>query len=247
MARARCSSRCCESCRRVGTRRSSCIRWMPTPITTRSRAWPSTRCPPEGPLVVLGESFSGPIAIRLAAALGPRLQALMLCCSFARKPRAALSRLGGLINWLPAPGALPASVSTHVLLGGSPPAESRRLLADALVRLPAEVLRAAPHGDGSGRLARTGCGERAGSLPSSSTGPHRAAIGRGRDPAFVPADRCHSPGGSSWPAAGRTCSLCRCYDLFPGAAGLNMLGNAAFTAVTMQTCFCSVCFSAGPS
>lgn len=98
--------------------------------------------PAEGPLVLLGESFSGPVAIRLAAVLGPRLQALMLCCSFARNPRAAMSLLGGLINWLPAPGAVPASVSTHVLLGGSPPAESRRLLADALARLPAAVLRA---------------------------------------------------------------------------------------------------------
>lgn len=98
--------------------------------------------PAEGSLVLLGESFSGPIAIRLAAALGPRLKALVLCCSFARNPRPALARLSGLIGWLPAPRALPASFSAHALLGGSAPAEARRLLADVLARLPAEVLRA---------------------------------------------------------------------------------------------------------
>jgi pimeloyl-ACP methyl ester carboxylesterase len=98
--------------------------------------------PADGPLVVLGESFSGPIAIRLAAALGSRLQALVLCCSFARNPRPRLSRLGGLIDWLPSPGALPSGLASHALLGGNPPAESRSLLAAALGSLPAAVLRA---------------------------------------------------------------------------------------------------------
>ncbi|RZL37129.1 MAG: alpha/beta hydrolase [Rubrivivax sp.] len=98
--------------------------------------------PTEGPLVVLGESFSGPVAIRLAAALGPRLQALVLCCSFARNPRPALASLVGLISWLPAPGALPSGVTAHALIGSSASAESRELLVDALAHLPAAVLRA---------------------------------------------------------------------------------------------------------
>jgi pimeloyl-ACP methyl ester carboxylesterase len=45
-----------------------------------------TMLPPEGRAVLLGESFSGPIAIQLASALGPRVQALVLCCTFARNP-----------------------------------------------------------------------------------------------------------------------------------------------------------------
>jgi pimeloyl-[acyl-carrier protein] methyl ester esterase len=98
--------------------------------------------PVDGPLVMLGESFSGPIAIRLGAMLGSRLQALMLCCSFARNPRPALVPLGGLVDWLPSPSQLPSVVSTRVLLGASPPAESRALLIEALARLPTTVLRA---------------------------------------------------------------------------------------------------------
>lgn len=98
--------------------------------------------PAEGPVVLLGESFSGPVAIRLAAALGPRLQALVLCCSFARNPRPALARLGGLIDWLPSPGLLPSVLSARTLLGVNPPAESRALLAETLAQLPAAVLRA---------------------------------------------------------------------------------------------------------
>lgn len=97
--------------------------------------------PASGPLALLGESFSGPIAIRLAAALGPRLQALVLCCSFARNPRPALTLLGGLVGWLPSPSLVPARLSARVLLGPAPPAESSALLAKALARLPAAVLR----------------------------------------------------------------------------------------------------------
>lgn len=97
--------------------------------------------PADGPLVLLGESFSGPIAIRLAAALGARLQALVLCCSFACNPRPALAALGGLVGWLPSPGRVPASLSARALLGPAASAESKALLARALARLPALVLR----------------------------------------------------------------------------------------------------------
>lgn len=63
--------------------------------------------PADGPLVLLGESFSGPVAIKLAVALGARVQALILCCSFARNPRPGLRRLARFIDWLPAPARLP--------------------------------------------------------------------------------------------------------------------------------------------
>lgn len=44
------------------------------------------RLPTDKPLVILGESFAGPLAIRLAAAQPPRLVGLVLCGTFVRKP-----------------------------------------------------------------------------------------------------------------------------------------------------------------
>lgn len=131
------------------------LRELPAGWRTQVVAYPMDACagydvltrqaeqalPASGPLVLLGESFSGPIAIRLAAALGPRLRALVLCCSFARNPRPALAPLGGLVGWLPSPGLVPARLSARVLLGPAPPGESSALLAKALARLPAAVLR----------------------------------------------------------------------------------------------------------
>jgi pimeloyl-[acyl-carrier protein] methyl ester esterase len=102
----------------------------------------SQALPAGGHLVVLGESFSGPIAIRLAASLGSRLLALVLCCSFVRNPRPGLSRFGGLVDWLPSPGALPSRLAALALLGRHAPSESRALLATVLASMPTEVLRA---------------------------------------------------------------------------------------------------------
>ena len=98
--------------------------------------------PAEGPLVLLGESFSGPIAIRLAATLAPRVTALVLCCSFVRNPRPALAGLAPLVGMLPAPARLPSAWAARPLLGSRPAAAVRRLLASALEDLPAAVLHA---------------------------------------------------------------------------------------------------------
>lgn len=43
--------------------------------------------PREGRVVLVGESFSGPVAVRLAARLGERVVALVLCNSFVTPPR----------------------------------------------------------------------------------------------------------------------------------------------------------------
>lgn len=45
------------------------------------------RLPTDRPYLLLGESFSGPIAIALAAQRPPNLAGLALCASFARSPR----------------------------------------------------------------------------------------------------------------------------------------------------------------
>jgi pimeloyl-ACP methyl ester carboxylesterase len=49
------------------------------------------RLPLQQPFVLLGESFSGPVAIALAAARPPGLLGLILCCSFARNPAPVFS------------------------------------------------------------------------------------------------------------------------------------------------------------
>lgn len=51
------------------------------------------------PFVLLGESFSGPLAIAIAATPPPGLRGLILCCSFARAPAPGLALLrGGLLG-----------------------------------------------------------------------------------------------------------------------------------------------------
>ncbi len=67
------------------------------------------------PYAVLGESFSGPLAIRRAA-IDPNVRALILTASFARAPRPALAwlaRLGRPVFQRPPPRA----VVKHVLIG----------------------------------------------------------------------------------------------------------------------------------
>ncbi len=68
--------------------------------------------PMRGPFVLLGESFSGPLAIRIAARPPPGLAGLILCVTFASnpyprlawaRPLAALLPLKGLPRWIRAP------------------------------------------------------------------------------------------------------------------------------------------------
>lgn len=49
--------------------------------------------PPTGSIVLLGESFSGPISITLAARHPQRVIAVVLCCSFCRSPHPQLRYL----------------------------------------------------------------------------------------------------------------------------------------------------------
>src|SRR5262245_7139152 len=44
------------------------------------------RLPTDEPLILLAESFSGPLAIAIAASPPPQLKAIVLVCTFARLP-----------------------------------------------------------------------------------------------------------------------------------------------------------------
>ncbi|RTL41715.1 MAG: alpha/beta fold hydrolase [Burkholderiales bacterium] len=113
--------------------------------------------PGEDPIVLLGESFSGPIAISLAAKYPKRVKGLVLCCTFARNPHPALGAFKPLASVLPF-RALPAALSTLALLGRHATPELRRLLADALAPVSSKVLGARLAGvlsiDASASLAR---------------------------------------------------------------------------------------------
>jgi pimeloyl-ACP methyl ester carboxylesterase len=59
------------------------------------------RLPPSRPFVVLGESFSGPLAVRIAADPPPGLVGIILCVTFARSPSPALKWVAMLGPLLP--------------------------------------------------------------------------------------------------------------------------------------------------
>jgi len=96
---------------------------------------------PEGPFVLLGESFSGPIAIALAASGSPHLKGLVLCCSFARNPRPLFSGLRSLVGVLPV-AAAPIGVLSRLLLGRFETPELRAAFGKALEQVSPAALRA---------------------------------------------------------------------------------------------------------
>jgi pimeloyl-[acyl-carrier protein] methyl ester esterase len=96
---------------------------------------------PAGPLVLLGESFSGPIALALAARCADRVQGVILCCSFVRNPRPGWPWLLPLLRRAPMPAPPPALIS-RALLGRHTTAPLQAQLAQALAGVTPDVLRA---------------------------------------------------------------------------------------------------------
>ena len=96
--------------------------------------------PEDRPFVLLGESFSGPIAISIAASAPPGLMGVVLCCSFARNPRPALSWLRPLVRFVPT--RMPAAVPAWFLLGPFSTCRLHSALAAALAKVSPRTLRA---------------------------------------------------------------------------------------------------------
>lgn len=96
--------------------------------------------PSDEPYVLLGESFSGPIAISIAARRPPLLRGVILCCSFARNPRPGLGLLRGLVNWLP--GRPPLVPLDWFLAGRFGTPQLREALARSLAQVSPAALRA---------------------------------------------------------------------------------------------------------
>jgi pimeloyl-ACP methyl ester carboxylesterase len=97
--------------------------------------------PVDGPYVVLGESFSGPIAIAIAAEAPPHLRGVILCCTFARNPRPAFKPLKRLLPLVPLRWS-PSAALSWALLGAFGSSALRAAIAAAVRRVAPKVLRA---------------------------------------------------------------------------------------------------------
>jgi len=98
--------------------------------------------PRDGRWLLLGESFSGPLALRLAATGPPGLQGVILCASFVRAPGAA--RVAALLAPFVSRLEPPEWVLRRLLTGGDAhlAEEVRRALRDVAPDVIAERLRA---------------------------------------------------------------------------------------------------------
>ena len=96
---------------------------------------------PMPPYVLLGESFSGPIAISIAASRPHGLVGVVLACTFARNPRPLPAALHRLLARLPVKRA-PRFVVDRCLLGAKPRRELRDRLDEVLAEVDGAVLAA---------------------------------------------------------------------------------------------------------
>ncbi|MFZ6638984.1 alpha/beta fold hydrolase [Undibacterium sp. TC4M20W] len=91
--------------------------------------------------ILLGESFSGPIAISIAASRPQGLLGLILCASFASNPKPWLADFRYLLPFLPL-AAAPMAALNYFLLGKFSTLELRELLVKALATVLPKVLKA---------------------------------------------------------------------------------------------------------
>lgn len=96
--------------------------------------------PDNEPFFLLAESFSGPIAIEIAAMRNPQLQGLILCCTFARNPRPRLAWSEFLISFVPFKW-VPNLAMSHFLLGRFATPVARQAIARAVALVRPAVMR----------------------------------------------------------------------------------------------------------
>jgi pimeloyl-[acyl-carrier protein] methyl ester esterase len=96
--------------------------------------------PRERPFVILGESFSGPIAISIAAAPPENLIGVIFVCTFVRNPQPMLTWLKRFIRFMPIKSA-PKSAMEYFILGSHGTASLNKMLRAAIDQVSEEVLR----------------------------------------------------------------------------------------------------------
>lgn len=97
--------------------------------------------PAAGDFFLLGESFSGPIAVALAADGNPRLRGLILSAAFIRNPLPWTSPIAPLVEVAPVTGA-PASLLTRALLGQFSTPARRAMICASLAQKSRTTIRA---------------------------------------------------------------------------------------------------------
>lgn len=103
-------------------------------------AYVRSRLPTTAPFALLGESFSGPLALRIAADPPPGLVGLALSTTFARSPVPVPASLAGLLRF--APARPPMALLSWSLLGRWSDPRLRAELTAALRTVTPTVLRA---------------------------------------------------------------------------------------------------------
>ena len=96
--------------------------------------------PAQGAFVLLGESFSGPLAIRIAARPPPGLMGLILCVTFASNPYPRLAWARGLAAFLPLK-SLPRWIRAPLMWGSASPSQAPRQSERAMAGVAAQVIR----------------------------------------------------------------------------------------------------------
>jgi len=98
--------------------------------------WPQL---PRPPFILLAESFSGPLAVELAARQPAALRGLVLAATFARRPVPLPAAGAALLS--PAWPVPPVAMLARLLLGRWRTGEHMSMLRDALAQIPATTLR----------------------------------------------------------------------------------------------------------
>jgi pimeloyl-ACP methyl ester carboxylesterase len=96
--------------------------------------------PAHDPFVLLGESFSGPLAIRIAADPPPALKGVILCVTFASNPYPRLAWARSLAAFLPLK-SLPRWLRAALMWGSSSPSKAPRQSERAMAGVDAAVIR----------------------------------------------------------------------------------------------------------
>lgn len=97
--------------------------------------------PATGDFFLLGESFSGPIAVALAAEGNPRLRGLILSAAFICNPLPWTSPIAPLVEVAPVTGG-PASLLTRALLGQFSTTARREMIGASLSQKSRATIRA---------------------------------------------------------------------------------------------------------
>jgi pimeloyl-[acyl-carrier protein] methyl ester esterase len=123
-------------------------------LDTQVMAYPTDQClgydeladlvraalPPDRPFVLLGESFSGPIAIRLAAETIRGLEGVILSASFARNPFPGLGWARSFAAYLPVK-SLPRWMRAPLMWGSLSPSRATSHMERAMTGVSSSVIR----------------------------------------------------------------------------------------------------------